>query len=101
MKKFGREEFVRTEFGVSQESFLHFFNMAKEFVREKNNPSAFAANLHLGLTIIEANKEKMPFYESLLGRRIIMPEDIVAFTLTIELLIMQEKLEKLDEKKGA
>lgn len=101
MKKFGREEFVTTEFGVSQESFLYFFNEAKKYIKEVNNPTAFSAKLHLGLTIIEANKDKMPFYEGLLGRRIVLPEDIVAYALTIELLVIQERLNELEAKKGA
>lgn len=94
MRKYGNEEFVTTEFGVSQESFLTFFNGAKEFVREQNNPSAFAASLHLGLTMIEANKSKMSFYEDMLGRKIATPEDIVAFALTIQLLVLEEEFEK-------
>lgn len=101
MRKFSNEGFVKTEFGVSQESFLYFFNEAKKYIKEVNNPTAFAAKLHLGLTIIEANKDKMPFYEGLLGHRIVLPEDIVAYALTIELLVIQERLNELEVKKGA
>jgi len=48
--------------------------------------------LHLGLALVGRNKEKMPYYEEFLGRKIEKAEDIVAFTLAIQLLMIETKL---------
>ena len=92
MMNFDEKDFVTTELNVNKENFLFFFNNAKEYIEKQNNDAAFAAKLHLGLALVGRNKEKMPFYEEFLGRKIEKAEDIVAFTLAIQLQILEAKV---------
>ena len=92
MMNFDEKDFVTTELNVNKENFLFFFNNAKEYIEKQNNDAAFASTLLLGLALVERNKEKMSFYEEVLGRKIEKAKDIVTFTLAIQLQILEAKV---------
>ena len=92
MMNFDVKDFVTTELNVNTENFPFFFNNAKRYIEKQNNDAAFASTLLLGLALVERNKEKMSFYEEVLGRKIEKAKDIVAFTLAIQLQILEAKV---------
>ena len=92
MMNFDVKDFVTTELNVNTENFPFFFNNAKRYIEKQNNDAAFASTLLLGLALVESNKEKMSFYEEVLGRKIEKAKDIVAFTLAIQLQILEAKV---------
>lgn len=92
MINFDVKDFVTTELNVNIENFPFFFNNAKKYIEKQNNDAAFASTLLLGLALVERNKEKMSFYEEVLGRKIEKAKDIVAFTLAIQLQILEAKI---------
>ena len=92
MMNFDVKDFVTTELNVNTENFPFFFNNAKRYIEKQNNDAAFASTLLLGLALVERNKEKMSFYEEVLGRKIEKAKDIVTFTLAIQLQILEAKV---------
>ena len=92
MMIFDVKDFVTTALNLNTENFPFFFNNAKRYIEKQNNDAAFASTLLLGLALVERNKEKMSFYEEVLGSKIEKAKDIVAFTLAIQLQILEAKV---------
>lgn len=100
MNKFKNIVFEGTKVTYSKEDVVFFFNSSKEYLLNKKDTKGLLANLELAVEMVEKNYYLTEEFEEYLGFKIEYPVDIIAASLTMQLLVLQEKLNEKVINKG-
>lgn len=96
MKNFKSCENVKVEVGYTPEETLLLFKKGKEFVKISPDKKAFEMNVILGKKFYQDNKHIASELEAMLGHKIVSSEDFVALSLTMQMLVFQEKMNEFN-----
>lgn len=92
--------FEGTKVTYSKEDVVFFFNSSKEYLINQKDTKGFLANLELAVEMVEKNYYLTEEFEEYLGFKIQYPVDIIAASITMQLLVLQEKLNEKVINKG-
>ena len=92
--------FEGTKVTYSKEDVVFFFNSSKEYLINQKDTKGILANLELAVEMVEKNYYLAEEFEEYLGFKIQYPVDIIAASLTMQLLVLQEKINEKVIYKG-
>jgi len=95
MKNFKSCENVRVEVSYTPEEMLFLFKKGQEFVKINPDKKAFEMNVFFGKKFYEDNKHMVSDLENMIGHKIVSSEDLVALSLTMQMLVFQEKMNEM------
>ena len=95
MKNFKKSRNVSAEVSYTIDELLFIFKKGKDFAKTNRNEKGYKENVLYGKKFYEDNKHIASKLENLMCHKIKSPDDLVAFSLTMQTLVLKEKMNEI------
>lgn len=89
-------ENVRIDVSYTPKEMVFIFREGQDYAKSNRNDDAYTMNVMLGKKLYKENKHLSSELETLVGHKIENSDDFVAFSLTVQALVFQQKMNEFN-----